>query len=67
MISTTNSFTYLGYLTIVHEILMRERFKAAWLQSPYFFSNLEQLYSLHLLTEEEWKVHLKVVYHPLLG
>ena len=51
MTSTTNSFTYIGYLNIVLEVLKRERFKAAWLQSPYFFGDLEQLYSLHLLTD----------------
>ena len=28
---------------------------------------MEQLYSLHLMTTEEWKKHLKVMYHPLLG
>ena len=67
MTSTTNSFTYMGYLTIVHEILKRDRFKSAWLQSPYFFGDLERLYSLHLPTFEEWKTHLKVVYHPLLN
>ena len=40
MMSTINSFTYLGYLTIVHEVLKRDRFKAAWLQSPHFFDDL---------------------------
>ena len=57
----------MGYLTIVHEVLKRERFKSAWLQSPYFYGDLERLYSLHLPTSEEWKTHLKVVYHPLLN
>lgn len=66
MISTSSSFTYMGYLTIIHEILKRDRFKSAWLQSPYFFGDLELLYSLHLPTSEEWKTHLKVIYHPLL-
>jgi len=30
-------------------------------------ADLENLYSLHLMTTEEWKDHLKVIYHPLLS
>ena len=30
----------MSYMNVIFEVLMRERFKAAWLQSPYFFSDL---------------------------
>ena len=55
------------YLAVIYEICSRDRFKAAWLQSPYFCQDLEMMYSLHLLTTEEWQKHLKVIYHPLLS
>ena len=31
---------YLSYMNVIFEVLMRERFKAAWLQSPNFFNDL---------------------------
>ena len=39
----------------------------AWLMSPYFIQDLELIYSLHLMTTQEWKNLLSVVYHPLLN
>ena len=51
---------------IIEQILQRERFKAAWLQSPYLFEDLEMIYSLHLITKTEWQEQLEVLYHPLL-
>ena len=62
----TNGFTYLNFLNAACEIVSRGAFRAAWLKSPHFFSDLELMYSLHLLTTQEWKTHLKVVHHPLL-
>ena len=63
----TNSFTYMNYLTVACEIVSRDAFRAAWLQSPHFYSDIELMYSLHLLTTQEWKAHLKVIHHPLLN
>jgi len=63
----TFGFSAMNYLSVVYEMVSRDKFKAAWLQSPYFCTDLELLYSLHLLTTQEWKDHLKVVYHPLLS
>ena len=51
---------------LIEEILRRERFKAAWLQSPLFFEDLEIIYSLSLITKTEWQEQLEVLYHPLL-
>ena len=40
---------------LIEKILKNERFKAAWLQSPYLFEDLEMIYGLHLLTKSEWQ------------
>jgi len=60
------SFSYSNYIGVVIELLARPRFRAAWLNSPHFCSDLERLYSLPLLTTQEWRDYLKVTYHPLL-
>ena len=62
-----SSYDLSNYLGVVLCILTRPRFKAAWLQSPYFFQDLELMYSLHLMSKDEWKDLLSVVYHPLLS
>jgi hypothetical protein len=62
-----NNFAYMNYLAVACEIISRDAFRAAWLQSPSFLSDAETLYSLHLMTTNEWKAHLKVVHHPLLS
>lgn len=52
---------------LVSEVCKRDKLKAAWLQSPYFYQDLEKLYGLHVISTQEWKTQLQVVYHPLLS
>ena len=63
----TSHHAYENYVGVILLILARPRYKAAWLDSPYFYTDLEMLYSLHLLTTQEWRDYLKVLYHPLLN
>ena len=51
----TSQFTYFNYVGVAIQILARPRFKAAWLNSAHFFADLELLYSLHLMTTQEWR------------
>lgn len=39
------------HLRLILNILSRERFRAAWLLSPYFNEDLHLLYSMHLMTD----------------
>lgn len=54
-------------MQLIIELLQRDKIKAAWLVSPFFFQDLEKLYALHLPTNSEWAKFLQVVYHPLLS
>lgn len=54
-------------IKLVIEVCKREKLKAAWLQSPYFYQDLEKLFGLHLISTQEWKKQLEVIYHPLLS
>lgn len=65
-LSTLNVSCIDNFLKLIIHILARDRFKAAWLASPYFYQDLEKLYSMHLPSTQEWKKILQVLYHPLL-
>jgi hypothetical protein len=47
-------------------ILSRDSFFHAWLVSPSFELDLEELYTVHLPTQAEWKEYLEVIYHDFL-
>ncbi len=63
----SSNYSLINHLGVVVHILQRPRFMTAWLMSPYFYQDLELIYSLHLMTTQEWKNLLNVVYHPLLN
>ena len=59
-----NDFETFG--KVIFSLLHHDRIRAAWLQSPYLFDDLEMIYSCHMLSQEEWKKTIPGLYHPLI-
>ena len=53
-------------LLLIEIVLARQTSRHAWLSSPNFRENIEEMYTVHLPTTTEWNTYLKVIYHDFL-
>jgi len=55
----------MNYFKIIEELIKRDSYLQAWLNSENFFEDLENLYFIHMPTKQEWDSILQCIYHPV--